>query len=353
MSQRILGYDVARALAIFGMVFVNFKIALNATQGNAWLLQSVSLLEGRASALFVVLAGVGIALMTAKARVTHNNSALQQKRLSIIKRGLLLIIVGLSYVPIWEADILHFYGFYFLLTAWLFNASERVLWISIFVLILAFPILNLLFEYDTHWDWKTLTYHNFWTVDGMVRHIFFNGFHPVIPWAAFLVLGLWLGRLNLMEKALRYRIMGVAAATYILTETVSYFATQQLTHIPEVALLFDTQAIPPYPLYLIAAGSLAVLVITLCITLSEYFANSWLIKALYQTGQFALTLYIAHVFIGMGFMEAMGLFNSPQSIEIAVIYSLGFCVFSIVFALVWSKFLGMGPLERVFRFLAR
>ncbi len=32
MSQRISGYDVARALAIFGMVAVNYKIAMGAHQ---------------------------------------------------------------------------------------------------------------------------------------------------------------------------------------------------------------------------------------------------------------------------------------------------------------------------------
>ena len=61
-SSRILGFDIARALAIFGMVIVNFKIAMEAQTGTHFWLGFAQLFEGRASALFVILAGVGISL---------------------------------------------------------------------------------------------------------------------------------------------------------------------------------------------------------------------------------------------------------------------------------------------------
>ena len=68
MKQRVNGFDVARALAIFGMVVVNFKIAMNAETGNQLLMGFAGLFEGRASALFVILAGIGVTLMTNKTR---------------------------------------------------------------------------------------------------------------------------------------------------------------------------------------------------------------------------------------------------------------------------------------------
>jgi len=84
MKTRIIGYDFARAFAIFGMVFVNFKIVLDSTTGNETLRVIVSLVEGRASALFVVLAGVGISLLTKTARLQKDASVIIQKRLSLL-----------------------------------------------------------------------------------------------------------------------------------------------------------------------------------------------------------------------------------------------------------------------------
>ena len=68
VTKRIVGFDIARALAVFGMVVVNFKIVMVAKQGNlTWLDSAVGLLDGRSAATFVVLAGAGISLRSQKA----------------------------------------------------------------------------------------------------------------------------------------------------------------------------------------------------------------------------------------------------------------------------------------------
>ena len=162
MQQRVTGYDLARALALFGMVIVNFKVAMSAETGHAFLIDFASLLEGRASALFVMLAGVGITFLTAKARNSVDNTLVLKTRISVVKRGLLLVVIGLIFTPMWEADILHFYGFYFLIAAAIFMLQEKsLLWISIIIMLL-FPVLMLLFNFEQNWDWETLTYNNFW-----------------------------------------------------------------------------------------------------------------------------------------------------------------------------------------------
>ncbi|MDQ0177823.1 putative membrane protein YeiB [Bacillus chungangensis] len=67
--KRIEGLDFARALAMFGMLIVNYTIIMGAGgNGPYWLVWFTELFEGRASAAFVVLAGIGVALMTRKAR---------------------------------------------------------------------------------------------------------------------------------------------------------------------------------------------------------------------------------------------------------------------------------------------
>ncbi|MCF6319424.1 MAG: heparan-alpha-glucosaminide N-acetyltransferase domain-containing protein, partial [Proteobacteria bacterium] len=126
-KKRIIGFDVARALAVFGMVLVNFKVALTADNGNEFLLWISGLFEGRASALFVVLAGVGITFLSNKARHSGDKTIINDTRKAIIKRGFLLFLIGLSYATIWEADILHLYAFYFLIAAMLITTSNKKL----------------------------------------------------------------------------------------------------------------------------------------------------------------------------------------------------------------------------------
>lgn len=56
--KRIEGLDFARALAILGMFIVNYTILTGAEgNGSRWLVTFIGLFEGRASALFVMLAG--------------------------------------------------------------------------------------------------------------------------------------------------------------------------------------------------------------------------------------------------------------------------------------------------------
>jgi hypothetical protein len=127
-AQRQFGYDIARAMAVFGMVVVNFTVVMSGDgQGAGWLVRLVGLLEGRAAATFVVLAGVGMSLLTRRARQASDGRALAVKRKALLKRAVFLFCFGLAYAPLWPADILHFYGIYIIIGAFLLNASDRTL----------------------------------------------------------------------------------------------------------------------------------------------------------------------------------------------------------------------------------
>ena len=63
VGGRIVGLDIARVSAVVGMVIVNFKITMSAeNSGPQWLQGVAALLDGRAAATFVVLAGIGASL---------------------------------------------------------------------------------------------------------------------------------------------------------------------------------------------------------------------------------------------------------------------------------------------------
>ena len=75
IKKRIIGIDVARALAVVGMIIVNFKIVFGG-EGSTWLKAFAQVFEGKAAATFVVLAGVGLALITKSAIETGNREKL-------------------------------------------------------------------------------------------------------------------------------------------------------------------------------------------------------------------------------------------------------------------------------------
>ncbi|KAG1088661.1 hypothetical protein G6F40_013454 [Rhizopus arrhizus] len=64
-DRRLHGLDLARYLALAGMVLVNFRLAMAVpAEGNGGLAGFFHLLEGKASATFVTLAGLGLVLAT-------------------------------------------------------------------------------------------------------------------------------------------------------------------------------------------------------------------------------------------------------------------------------------------------
>ena len=56
-------------------------------------------------------------------------------------------------------------------------------------------------DYGKNWDWETMTYHRLWTPGRAVRNLFYDGFRSVFPWTGLLFYGIWLGRLDLRDRA--------------------------------------------------------------------------------------------------------------------------------------------------------
>lgn len=353
-SGRIDGYDFARAWAVFGMVLVNYRLVMSGEGEAGWLAAAVGMLEGRAAALFVVLAGVGLSLASNKARSEGNRAALRISRQRLWKRSFLLLVVGLAYTPVWPADILHFYAFYIALGACLLAVRDRILLVVAGGLVAAFVLLLLLFDYEQGWDFEAVTYLDLWTVEGMVRHIFYNGFHPVVPWAAFLLLGMWLGRQPVSEVAVRRRLLWIAGGVWLAVELVSNGAMSYFTEHPhgmtpeDIAALMDTKPMPPMPQYMLSAGASAVVMIVLSVGFCLRWGEVRGVRLLRRTGQLSLTLYVAHVVLGMGVLEALGLLEG-QSVAFAVGAALCFCLLGMVFAGLWLRHFKAGPLEALFR----
>jgi uncharacterized membrane protein YeiB len=358
MNSRIIGIDVARALAVIGMVIVNFKVVLG-EEGQNWVKLLARVFDGKASATFVVLAGVGIALSTNSALRNNDLLTLKIARTKIAKRALFLFVVGLSYMVIWPADILHFYGVYMLFTLLLIRSKPRRILMWAAAVILAYPFLLYWFDYETGWNLDTLAYLDFWEFGGFLRNLFINGFHPVLPWVSFMLVGFWYGKQDLNNDQFLKKVIVVSSSVFIGIKFLSYFSIRILSNgnektLSDLSEIIGTNPMPPLPIYMLNGVAIAVLVISLCILLGKNYATNKVVVALNNTGQLALTFYVAHVVLGMGIIEAI----SPSkmgtySIEFSVGYALIFSLLCIVFANLWLKFKHHGPLEWIMKMIIK
>lgn len=337
------------------MVIVNFKIVMGAAEnGSAWLVFLLSLFDGRAAATFVVLAGIGISLMSNRGRLSNDPQAVAADRQALLKRALFLFLVGSLYTPIWPADILHFYGLYIAAAACLLTVTTRRLCMIASGLVGSFGLLILVLDYERGWDWSTLHYDGLWTFSGAIRHLFFNGFHPVVPWLAFLLVGMIIGRLDMASSTVRIKVFlwggGVALAAEVMSLMLIRFLSSGADAAGRevVVALFGSKPMPPMPLYMLAGAGTACAIIAAAVAVGERFPDSIWIRPLVATGQLALTLYVAHVVIGMGILQAIGRLEN-QSLVISVVASMIFCISGVVFAYAWLKRYKRGPLETIMR----
>ena len=358
MQERITGFDFARSLALLGMIIVNFTVVMDPKTGSNLFLLVTPLLQGRASALFIVIAGIGVTLVSNKARFSNNKLLIARVRSKLVRRGLLLIGVGLLFTLIWEGDILVFYGFYFLFAASLFMKNNRSLLFICVVLVLLFPLFLMFFDYEKNWDWSTLTYKDLWSVDGLVRRIFFNGFHPVLPWTGFMIFGMWLARQNLTDTKIRKTLLMHSLLLFSGTELGCHLLKiMYLSHLSDdssienTIFLFSTSAIPPLPQYMISAGSSSVIVIIGSLYFCDRFSDSRLKQWLCQTGRLTLTLYISHVILGLGVLQFLGLLEN-QTIDFTLSAAIAFFVAAVSFSVIWLNYFRIGPLEYIFKRLA-
>jgi uncharacterized membrane protein YeiB len=351
---RIAGYDLARGLAVIGMIVVNFVVVMGGDDGGpAWLRALVGLLEGKAAATFVVLAGVGISLLSRVARATENRKIQWQARGLLLRRAAFLFIVGLAYLPVWPGDILHFYGAYLLVAAVTLRWSDRGLWTGVFTANVVFIVLLLSLDYERGWDWSTLEYLDLWTGAGMARHLLFNGFHPVFPWVGFLLAGMWLGRQDLRDATMRRAVLSMGALLLIGGSLTAMALAGLLVADPEISIevanaLAGTGPMPPTPIYFTVGLGAAFTVIAAAVSMERHLQGQAWVTALCDTGRLSLTVYVAHVVIGMGALEMAGRL-SGQTLTFAVTAAIGFSLLSIAFATVWLRRFEHGPLETLMR----
>ncbi|AQG82646.1 DUF418 domain-containing protein [Spirosoma montaniterrae] len=357
MSHRVVGFDLARAYAILGMFIVNFNTVFGSHKANTGLGWFLNLFNGNSSTLFVILAGMGVSLMTNRPHYTPTEQAVLRQR--VMRRSWFLFVAGLLLYTWWPADILHFYGGYMHIAALLLFVPKRNYLYLALTSITLFHILLIIIPFETGWNFDTLTYADFWTPAGFVRNTFYNGWNPIFPWLAYFMLGMWLGRLNWQQPRTRWWVLGMGAGVLVVVEGIQALAATGVFG-PDLTFYLTADYLPPFLPFMLATASFALILIVVCLTLGDRFAHTRVVRALSLMGQMTLTHYVVH--LTLGFLLFVGLTGHsytgtitaqpPEPPALVLGFALGFYGLSALFSLFWSRRFVHGPLETLMRKIA-
>ncbi|MBN2796785.1 MAG: DUF1624 domain-containing protein [Clostridia bacterium] len=350
-SNRILGLDVARALAILGMMFVNYHIVFNVGDVENPLIGSfLSLFEGRAVAVFLILAGVGIGLMTKQAYEHKEKEKMKVLKKALMKRAAFLFVLGMLLMVLfdWTADILHYYGVFMIMIIPFLNMDKKALIFSSILFVFMGLMLQFNLNYQYGWDESYNSYMIFYTPIGFLSNTFFNGYHPVFPWFSFILTGLALSRFNLSKPSNQVKGLMFGLMAAIGLEFVSWWMIDLSNQSELIIYLFDTKPMNPSALYVFAATAWAMAFINAILIVSEKKKDSRTMSLLIKTGQMALTHYVGHsVIVLSGFY----IFNqlTHKSEAFVLLLSLIVFTFMVITSWLWSKAFNRGPLEMLMR----
>lgn len=341
-ARRLAGLDVARAVAVVGMVMVHFwQAPPGGSVGAAEVLYSLS--RGRASVLFVLLAAVGITLAAAGHR--------GRTGLSLLGRSLVLVPLGLGLQLLHDQVnvILQFYAVYLALAWAALGLGTRTLLTAAAGWMLAGPVAYLLAgQRRPQWFGDAAELGD--PVGVVVRDVLLTGAYPVVTWGGPLLAGVWLGRHRLRSPAVRQRMVvvgsAVAAGAWALSRTLEAALGVRPRGSPWWDLVLDDSH-SQMPLWLLGATGSAVAVLGACLSLAEVAPR--LLSPLAALGRFALTAYVAHLLLVALLPDAV----VRTDVRLAALTVVAFTAVTALVALLWLSRFGYGPLEAVARMPSR
>ncbi|MBB5786787.1 heparan-alpha-glucosaminide N-acetyltransferase domain-containing protein [Jiangella mangrovi] len=222
VRSRLLGVDAARGIALLGMMSVHIIPAVTDDGG----LSAARLIAGgRSSALFALLAGVGLALATG-ARTPLRGRPLAAAGVGVALRALVILLVGLCLGAFESgvAVILVNYALLFVLAIPFLGLGPRILLPLGLVWAVGAPLLNHYWRIgEPLSSYATPSFDSLEDPVGLLRELLVTGYYPVFPWMAYLLVGLGIGRLALSSARVATTLLAGGAALAVaawVTSTV-------------------------------------------------------------------------------------------------------------------------------------
>jgi uncharacterized membrane protein YeiB len=333
--RRLPGIDVARALAIIGMLTVHVS-----PSGTGGLLTYVlAVPRGRSAILFGLLAGIGVGLL-ASSRAQSSTEA----RTTLLWRAAILLPLGLwlqtldHNVLVILADYAVLYLFAIVVLRW---PDRWLLAIAGTSATLGSAIyLNGLISAPERFGRSPAVWGDpaLQTLDRLV----ISGPYPLLTWAAPFCIGVWLGRRDLKSPALRSRLALGGAAFALLVPGLSWILVRALVGTSDPQgwwQLLDDVPHRQMPLWLLSATASALAVLGASLLLSDQVPK--VVAPLATVGRLAFTWYVAHLVV-LHFRPS--LLRTGSTLGTVLVVTLATAVMSAT-SVLWLRKASRGPLE--------
>jgi uncharacterized membrane protein YeiB len=329
----------------------------------------MELAQGRSSALFAVLAGFAVALITGR-RTPKTGRAGRQAVAKVVIRAVILVALGtaltMTGTPV--VPILAFYGLFFLLVLPLRRLGAKPLaLIAAGWALTGPPLLYLLKPVVGGRSFPTVG-----EADGLVS-LFFTGGYPALTWVPFVIAGMAVARLDLAATAVRIRLAFSGVALAVAGYGGSWLALRlvpgaaaavqadeagsAMASMPSASSMASPSpgmagVVGDSPAGLLVASphseatlsivgntGVAILVITACLAAMDAFPRlRRLARPVIAVGSMSLTAYVYHI-------VAIWLLDTGEATVQPLYVLLGFIASVTVLATLWSRFFQRGPLE--------
>ncbi len=176
-------------------------------------------IDGRASALFAVLAGVSLVLL-------HRRTS----RAGLAVRALLVALLGLALGELETglAIILTYYGLLFLLGLPFLGLRARALFAWAAAWVVAAPVVShLVRPHLAPRSGPSPAFDQLANPGHLLAELMLTGYYPCLPWLAYLLLGMAIGRCDLRSRSVQARLVLGGLAVAVVAFVVSRSFTQQ------------------------------------------------------------------------------------------------------------------------------
>jgi len=354
-TGRLVGVDVARAVALFGMFAAHVGDVpdlVDWSDPGTW----AAVVHGRSSTLFAVLAGVSIALVSGRTDPV-GRAGVGRVRVRLAIRAVLIVAVGVILMALATpvAVILPTYGALFLVVLpairWsrpaLLTAAGGTVLLSVPAALATVPFYSGASSFATQL--------------GLV--------YPVVTFLGYVLVGMAIGRSDLTDR----RVQGMLVAVGGLLAIGAYAAGVWLAPIDPSAYsypgvptagnaqtprgavlqeLFSPRDHSSSIVDMVGTIGVAAAVIGLSTILfngssRRAHAVAWAIAPVAAAGSMPLSVYALHL------VAIAVLRNGPAGLMDGAGTAVAFVLGAIGFAAVWSRFIGRGPLEAMLTVLSR
>jgi uncharacterized membrane protein len=216
-GRRVAGIDVARGVALLSMMTVH---VLPGTDDDGRVSTAYVLFSGRASALFAVLAGVGLALLTGG---PHRRLP-PGTRAAVLTRALLIAALGMALAALQPpvAVILTNYGLLFAVAVPFLGVRRRVLVVTAAAWLVLAPLLShLLRQGVPPGPGDQPSFADLANPLDLLDRLVLIGYYPVLTWTPYLLVGLAVGRTPLGSRATALRLLVGGVALAVLARATS------------------------------------------------------------------------------------------------------------------------------------